>query len=265
MPIIISGYRAYSFPLYISPCLSLGPCVALLYPSVYLFVHARVRLSQSVRLWGGGGGRRASKASFPTWLLALSKSLCRAVHLCEGLGVRARAHRYFLWLFKLHQDIPDPPLSQLVDRNIIVNGWKHKMGQLMTLVLCNVIQSFLHGNQFIIHTLSQPCSFSTDRSKRWESASLNTPLCPVHLPLTFLRTSVCLLVLIHSKWTANLSVLSYHLTWCLLVMEVSKSFPQENTPREQRQQSSLIRVTEAGAFIFSECWMKHVAYVSINN
>lgn len=202
MPIIISGYRAYSFPLYISPCLSLGPCVALLYPSVYLFVHACVRLSQSVRLSGGGGGRRVSKASFPTWLLALSRSLCRAVHLCEGLGVRARAHRCFLWLFKLHQDIPDPPLSQLEDRDVIVNEWKQKMSQLMTLVLCNFIQSFLRGNQFIFHIFTQPCCFSTDKSKRDElrvGLSKHSSVCPVHLSLTFLRTSVCLLVLIHSK------------------------------------------------------------------
>ena len=47
-PIFLSGYRAYSLPLYISPCLSLGPCVALLYPSVRLIrpsVHVSVCLS----------------------------------------------------------------------------------------------------------------------------------------------------------------------------------------------------------------------------
>lgn len=37
--------RAYSLPLYISPCLTLGPCIALLCPSVYTSMHVSVCLS----------------------------------------------------------------------------------------------------------------------------------------------------------------------------------------------------------------------------
>ncbi len=51
--LVLSGYRVSSLPLYISPCLLLGLCFALLYPSVcscmYLFVCPSVRC-------GGGGG-----------------------------------------------------------------------------------------------------------------------------------------------------------------------------------------------------------------
>lgn len=53
-------YRAYSLPLYISPCLSLGPCIALLCPSIYPSMHMSVRPSVRVsirqaRVPHGGG------------------------------------------------------------------------------------------------------------------------------------------------------------------------------------------------------------------
>lgn len=125
MPIFLSGYRAYSLPLYISPCLSLGPCVALLYPSVRLSIRPCMCLSVCVCPSGGGWGwgahlhvRRVQEPSLPARLVILSQSLRRAAHLCEALGVRGRAHAHpaFLWRLDLCQDVPDLPLSQLEER-----------------------------------------------------------------------------------------------------------------------------------------------------
>lgn len=127
MPIFLSGYRAYSLPLYISPCLSLGPCVALLYPSVrpsvYLSMHASVCPCLSVRRGQRGGGprhvRRVQRPSLPALLLVLSQSLCMAAHLCEALRVVPRAHSTFLGWLDLCQNVPDLSLSQLEYRRKI--------------------------------------------------------------------------------------------------------------------------------------------------
>lgn len=126
MPIFLSGYRAYSLPLYISPCLSLGPCVALLYPSVRLSICPCMRLSVRVCPSGGGKGvggprhvRRVQGPSLSALLVVLSQSLCIAAHLCEALRVVPRAHPTFLGWLDLCQNVPDLSLSQLEYRGKI--------------------------------------------------------------------------------------------------------------------------------------------------
>lgn len=123
MPILpLPGCRAYSLALYISPCLPLGPCFALLYPSV-----RRIRLSVRVcpsggglvggwEGWGEGDGRGEGGPSLPARLLVvLSQSLRVAAHLCEalGAGARAPARPTLLGWLDLCQNVPDLSLSQL--------------------------------------------------------------------------------------------------------------------------------------------------------
>lgn len=114
--VFLCDYWAYSLPLYISPCLSLGPCVALMYPSVYPFVHLSV--CPSVRQGPRGMWEGCGDPSLPAWLVVLSQSLRRSAHLCEARRVRARAHANsaFLCLFDLGQNVSDLSLGQLGDR-----------------------------------------------------------------------------------------------------------------------------------------------------